>query len=37
MHLNDVAHVWQTDGFVILPGFIPVDEPDHADTNPSEI
>ena len=26
MDLNDAAQAWQTDGFVILPGFIPVDE-----------
>src|SRR3954447_20102487 len=26
MDLKEAAQVWQTDGFVILPGFIPADE-----------
>jgi hypothetical protein len=26
MDLNDVAHAWHADGFVILPAFIPADE-----------
>jgi hypothetical protein len=26
MDLDDAAHVWRTDGFVILPGFVPADE-----------
>jgi hypothetical protein len=26
MDLTDAAQIWRTDGFVILPAFIPADE-----------